>query len=89
MFKYYIDRMSEKILEEANVDVKSILEEYWKNKIALIWGTDDVIYYGEQHGIKITEEKAREILWKIQSNHDAEIGVNWDVIDYYVHEEVE
>jgi hypothetical protein len=51
--------------------------------------TDDVIYYGKQHGIKITEEKAREILWKIQSNHDAEIGVNWDVIDYYVHEEVE
>ena len=32
----------------------------------------------------LTDEDCREILNNMKSNHDATIGINWEVIDIYV-----
>jgi hypothetical protein len=50
------------------------------------WTTPDVISKGKELGYKITEEKAVEIWECIERQHDASIGINWDTIEYFVHE---
>ena len=58
-----------------------IMREYWTDRIAVSWTTSDVLDRAEQKGITLSEDKAKEILQTILRRHDAEIGINWDVID--------
>jgi hypothetical protein len=48
--------------------------------IASLWDVEDVIEKADQMGIQITKEDAFEVLERINYNHDANIGINWDVI---------
>ena len=57
--------------------------------IAHGWGIVDVIYQGRECGYDLTKEQAREILEDIDKNHDASIGINWEVIDIYVEQFVD
>ena len=60
-------------------DVKTIerfIEEF-PNYLYSAWHIDDV----KQQDSSLTDEEAREILQSIDHNHDATIGINWDVID--------
>lgn len=84
MFKYEIDEIAKAILKQKGVDVTDVLEEYWDDKIAIVWTVEDIIEYAEDKDIKISEEEAKNILQEILSNQDSEIGVNWSVIDYHV-----
>jgi len=52
--------------------------------ITITWHIDDVFCRAKEKGINITEEQAIEILQNIKHNHDATIGVNWDVIDCHL-----
>lgn len=47
-----------------------------ENSVSIIWTVDDVMYERED----LSESQAREVLKAVKRNHDAEIGVNWDVI---------
>lgn len=52
--------------------------------INIKWSTDDVLWRAEDMNVKITEEQADDVLSLLESNHDANVGINWDVIDYYI-----
>lgn len=54
------------------------LEDHWKNKIAVVWTTDDVksVHDG------LTDEQAKEVLDSVHKNQDAGEGVNWDTIRF-------
>ena len=52
-------------------------EEY----AATIWSHMDILDRAEERGIKISEERAKEIIREVNSRQDASIGINWDVID--------
>jgi len=56
------------------------------NTIACIWSTDDVLYKASIMGITITPEQAREVLKECETAHDADIGINWDTISFWIHE---
>lgn len=45
--------------------------------LQIIWVTDDVLSQRPD----LTKDQAREVLRAMERNHDANIGVNWDVID--------
>jgi hypothetical protein len=49
-----------------------------EGQIAIIWSVKDVM----QECDWLTEEQALEVLHNIDHNHDATIGINWDVIYY-------
>ena len=49
-------------------------------KITITWHTDDVFAVAKEENINITEQQAIEILQNIKHQHDASIGINWDVI---------
>jgi hypothetical protein len=50
--------------------------------VAFLWGVDDIRCV--KGGQNLTNEECFEILDIMERNHDANIGVNWDVIRYYV-----
>lgn len=54
-----------------------------KGKIVLRddWHTEDVMQVAEQMGIEITEEDAEWVLGDLADNFDANIGINWEVIE--------
>ncbi len=54
-----------------------------KGKIVLRddWHIEDVMQVAEQMGIEISEEDAEWVLNDLADNFDANIGINWDVIE--------
>lgn len=67
-------------------DVKTIeryMEEY-PNMLYSAWHIDDV---KRMEGYEdLTDDEAREVLRRAQDNHDATIGINWDVLEVYADE---
>jgi len=48
-----------------------------KDTITISWGIDDV----KCRNSNLTNDQARFILTMLKENHDANVGINWDVID--------
>lgn len=47
-----------------------------ERKISIIWQVDDVLAQDPT----LTEEQACMVLERLKNKHDANIGINWDVI---------
>lgn len=52
-----------------------------KKTIVIKWHIDDVLMQAEKQKIKLTKKQAKSVLMLIKKSHDAEIGVNWQVIN--------
>jgi len=52
--------------------------------ISISWSTADVKHQAQQRGITITQEQACDVLNALEHNHDACIGISWDVIDVHL-----
>lgn len=57
--------------------------------ITIKWSTNDVLSRAEDMGVEITSEQADEILQNVFDNHDASIGVNWEVIEFHIEDFLE
>ncbi|NJM68156.1 MAG: hypothetical protein HC851_22040 [Acaryochloris sp. RU_4_1] len=55
----------------------SAIESYWQNAIAIIWEIEDVRLLNPS----LTDDECREVLAIADSNHDANYGINWEVLD--------
>ena len=56
-----------------------------QKSIAVVWGTGDVIpLCKDRYGVEITEEQAYDILQSADRKHDANEGINWDVLDIHI-----
>lgn len=74
-----------RLLEKAKPSqFKKILNKYWEDKIAVSWCVDDVIGRARAKKVKMSKEKARDILSAILSKHDCCYGITWDTIDFYI-----
>lgn len=63
--------------------VKRAFDPDW---MASWWHTDDVIYQAKDNGEELTEQEARDVLAMVNRKHDCNIGINWNVIDYWIDE---
>jgi Ca2+-binding EF-hand superfamily protein len=52
--------------------------------ISIKWSTDDVLDTAESMDIELTEQEADKILDEMERCHDAELGINWLVIESYI-----
>jgi hypothetical protein len=52
--------------------------------VAAIWSILDVQYQAKERDLELTDIEAKDILDDMYHNHDATIGINWDVIDCYL-----
>lgn len=51
-----------------------------------LWTTEDINAIEEEEEIELTEEEAERVLEWADRKEDASIGINWDVLRYYVDE---
>jgi len=53
-----------------------------------IWLEDDVFVKAEDMEIELTRNQMKNIISNMENKHDAEVGVNWDVIEYWIDQEL-
>lgn len=70
----YRDDLAKEIIELYN-------EKYSPETVCFSWSIHDVIERAKEQDKEITESQAIEILARVKHGHDANIGVNWDVLD--------
>ena len=56
--------------------------------ISIVWTDEDVIAQAEDMKITLTEYEIEDVLTQMEKNHDASLGINWDVIAYHINEVV-
>ena len=52
------------------------MDKIENDEIAIVWSVDDVL----QECDWLNREQALDVLRSIKRNHDATVGINWDVI---------
>ena len=52
--------------------------------IVSAWSVEDVYGLAEDSGYPITEDDAKSVLSSVKKNFDANVGVNWEVLQYYL-----
>ena len=58
-------------------DIRRLTDPDW---ICDWWHIDDVQSLNQD----LTDDECREVLKKIEHNFDATVGINWEVISYYI-----
>lgn len=58
-----------------DIDIHKHLAE--RKQIADVWGTGDV----QSVRPDLTDDQAWEVLQKVERNHDANFGINWEVLE--------
>lgn len=51
-----------------------------------IWSPEDVLWRAADREIAITPERACDIIHRLNNTHDAELGINWATIDFWLDE---
>lgn len=57
--------------------------EYLPDEIHITWSIDDIksrVFCNE-----LSNNDCREILDQLKRNHDANVGISWEIIDIYIH----
>jgi hypothetical protein len=59
-----------------------ILEHFWRDKMALVWDTEDIHRAANEIEVALTEKEARELLRDLHEHHNKQYGLQWkDVTD--------
>lgn len=85
MYSYLIREMVTKLQEKGclNQDplvVEQVLQDYWRDKIAITWHVEDVLAQAQQLEKELSQDEAREILQRLLHKHDATLGITWQHI---------
>ena len=52
--------------------------------LTIEWSTEDIISQAHDMGVDLDIDQAYEILEQVIDDHDASVGINWDVIEYHI-----
>lgn len=61
-----------------------VISEINPNYCIETWHYDDVKGRCDENGISLTDNQIHTVLRLLTSEHDAEQGINWDTIDYWI-----
>jgi hypothetical protein len=81
------ERLKEMYHENIDLSPLAIIEFEKENSsdfISIVWSKGDVIQRAEENDIIISDDNAKEVLRLLESEHDCNIGITWDLIDYYI-----
>lgn len=73
--------------EQRKKDMETIqkaIASYWDGKMAISWDIDDVLERAKETGITLTSDQAKEVLDEAEHRFDANVGINWYVLDEYI-----
>lgn len=61
-----------------------LVEENGRTILRDDWHMEDVFEAAEGMGVKLTDDEAHEVMVKMESSFDANIGINWEYIQYCI-----
>jgi hypothetical protein len=64
-------------IDRDESDIHSTLKN--RRQIAVIWSVDDVLEIRPD----LTEDEAWDVLQAVEDDHDANLGICWDVLEYH------
>jgi len=73
-------------VDETGLTLEDVLREYWQDMIADVWDVTDVEAQAIETGVELTNEQCREVLQHMLNKFDANVGINWTVIDCTIDE---
>lgn len=83
----YIDKDDVELLEAAGVPE---FKEESLDEISISWSIDDVKSVDQNRQddstTPLTDDECREVLRLAKDNHDANVGINWDVLEIWIDE---
>ena len=79
MHEHNIVEMLEKLTPalKSRRKAEEILRNYWSDKMAIIWSTEDVHRAANERETVLTKEEARAILTDLHQHHNAQYGLQW------------
>lgn len=84
MHSHELDKMYKAIESHfigfSDTSVKAALKSCWETQIAVVWTVDDVFSALNQGNKAISYNDALDILHEALNDHDANWGINWEVI---------
>jgi len=87
MYDHHLNDMVELLAKKKLIkadqkeQAMDVLKSYWEDKIAVVWGAEDVIDYAKQQKKRMSKAKAIDILQEMLRHHDCEYGITWDTIN--------
>jgi hypothetical protein len=85
MHDYIIEDMVRKLgpVLKDKARAHTILTRYWRNKMALVWDTEDVHRAANELELALAEKEAVQVLETLHSQHNAQYGIRWE--DFTTH----
>ena len=83
--EYLITELLEKLgpTLKSRRNAKLLLDDYWADRIALIWSTQQVHRAANEKRLVLTEAEARELLRTLHLHHNPQYGLRWsDVAEH-------
>jgi len=65
---------------------EQIMENFWKDKIALVWDTEDVFTAANEREMALTKLEAITILQDLFKHYDRQLGLRWSDLTSYIEE---
>ena len=65
--------------EFSDKDIEKIINFDSSRQIAIIWDIDDV----KSLDLELNDEECMEVLMRAESKHDANLGINWNVLEFH------
>lgn len=69
-------------IEKLEKDIQELAKEEFYNQetqVAIPWSIEDI----KKDRPDLTDEECLNVLFVIKEKHDANIGINWEVLEYY------
>ena len=95
MDRHHIQEMVRSLVEAGLVQnsqaAESVLSQYWTDKVAVVWTTEDVHaaqndFDEDEQTSSLSEEQAESILQRAFDKHDANVGITWESLRFWSEE---
>ena len=95
MYDHHIKDMAVSLVEAGlatdHQQVELVLSQYWADKVAVVWTTEDVHsvqddFDENEQTSSLSEEQAQSVLQKAFDKHDASEGITWESLRYWSEE---
>jgi hypothetical protein len=88
MHDYIIEAMVKELKPVLKNRAKAhqILENFWSDKMALVWDVRDVHTAANEREVALTNQEAIKILQELHHYHNKQCGIKWEDVTAYIEE---
>ena len=66
---------------------KSILQRYWRTRIALVWMLADVHRAANEREVALTNREAIDVLQQLFHQHNPQYGIKWEDLTTHIEDQ--